>query len=181
MKWPLCVWSALYYEGALATTKVAEMVTTMANTTKTSFQNIISCFCNTLAIIPIWKMLAERKKIAVVRSCNRKDPRFGYFTLMLCRRRQVDVPKCKKPYKAKVFLFFCSSFFFFLIKPLVLWIKSLCFVLSSRWRAGLLPPITSMTTTLNFLPSGLPLIGASAIGNTLSNSTARFVEFHEPI
>ena len=49
--------SPLYHEGALATatTMAAAMVIAISMTTKTSSQNITSCFCNTFAIFPVWK------------------------------------------------------------------------------------------------------------------------------
>ena len=49
--------SALYHEGALATatTTAAAMVIAITMTTKTSSHNVTSCFCNTFAILPIWK------------------------------------------------------------------------------------------------------------------------------
>ena len=53
---------------------------------------------------------------------------------------------------------------------------------SFGWSPCLLnPPLTSMTATLNFLPSGLLFSELSKLGDILSNSTERFVEFHEPI
>ena len=49
--------SALYHGGALATatTMASAMVIAISMTTKTSSQNVTSCFCNTFAIFPIWK------------------------------------------------------------------------------------------------------------------------------
>ena len=79
-----------------------------ATATRTSFKKYnFSRFCNSFAIIPIcltWKMLANSlwtklvwKKVdfTVIRSHSRENLKFGHFTLLFCRGRQRNVPKCK--------------------------------------------------------------------------------------
>ena len=50
------------------------------------------CKKNNLFVAPF---RSSTNRIAVVHSRSREDLKFGHFTLLFCRRRQRNVPKCK--------------------------------------------------------------------------------------
>ena len=141
-----------------------------------------SFFLNCVAVC--WKLSVAFNTKAPVQRVEQSQRRFNdlwkYEMAFLFRRRQVNVPECKTSCKAKLFLFP----FFFLELNLFFFCclsKPVCLVFSLPLMSYLLNrPVTSITATLNFLPSRLPFSGLFTLGNMLSNSTERFVEFHEP-
>ena len=54
----------------------------------------------------------ENEKFTVVRSCSPQNLQRSHFTLLFCRERQINVPKCKTPVQSDYFcplnLLFCG-------------------------------------------------------------------------